>query len=313
MKTTLSLFGLLLAALPAGAQQMNALPGVVYPMSWCLYYSSGPNAGTRAYVSGVGIVYSMTGWYLQSGGHTHDTSLGSGRPPIKIAAGSGVSPTQTWAESYTASNGCADFSMGTPELAGYFYTDATIDQTTCNNPYLACINTHNYWYIQVVNNPASGGPWIQQSSQNPGYRTIQSTVDSGHGYPGTNFLGTSFPLGYIGNWYAGMGSPAFSVIRGSLPTGGLVDGYLVGPLWSPANPDPHKWGYSIDVYSPSTSAAKANFVHAVNTYCPVTWQGGVAIYDFYAQHSPTYTQFTNTTTYIWHVYCPNWAASVYPN
>src|SRR5260370_31531061 len=69
----------------------------------------------------------------------------------------------------------------------------------------------------------------------------------------------------------------FQILRASLPMGGFLDGYLVGPVWYPINADRHMYGFTFDMFSPTTSVGKTTALNAFATYC------GGTVYDFYNQ------------------------------
>jgi hypothetical protein len=131
--------------------------------------------------------------------------------------------------------------------------------------------------------------------------------------------GSAGALFNLGAWYNSQSADynqPFTISAASLGTGAYLDRPAVGPggYWNATNPDPHAWGYSFDVYSPSSSVTKANFVNAVKLYCDRP-PSGTSIYDFYNQEPASQTELTNTTTYLWHIYCPTGGlgGAVYPN
>lgn len=308
LKILLPLVLVLLLGMANAQTAALVLPNSDIPIDWCLTWVAGPQIGQPAHVPNVGLVYRVSAYGIGSGNHTHDTSTANPRPPILIAA-LGDALVNDVAEAYTDSLGCAHFHIGTPKFAGYYFTDIRIDISTCTDPNYGCGSAASPFALQVFNPPYTNGNWAQ---------SLATTSDSQH-LPSTNYLAQGMPLLSLKNAYIANSLPTnvnLTIRRSSLIWGGWLDGNQVlpvSPIWADYNPDPHKYGYSFDIVSPSTAATKLAFVYAIRQYCPVPFKAGVAIYDFYRRNSPTNTEYTNNTTYTWHIYCPGSYQTVYPN
>jgi hypothetical protein len=271
--------------------------------------------GHIAQIPGIPIYYTVQSWALGYGGHLHDTSLTDGHPIPQIVDSQPLK---------TGTNGCVTYHVNEPWTSGYFNTVASIPQpyfgATYNGYSIAC--TPTYVDLAVSNRPITRGTWINIPFPGvPGCTlSLQDTAHARSGQVQSAFgdpsliqsLYNSGPSQVCGYYNANKPTAETALIidRISLPQGGYLDGYLVGPLWSQINADPHMWGYSFDVVSPLSVSGKGVFFSATGAFC-----ANGAVYDFYNQSLLSYSEGHDNLAHIWHVKCPtpSYTVPAYPN